>query len=412
MSITGGTANQAATGANTVTPFAGVSVTDPNADVTDTLTITLSNPSNGTLTGTGLVASTTTPGVYTLSGSATTITTELDGLVFHPTAAAAGQALLTSFALTLADGVASPVSNNATSVVDTAAGTTSLPGPHTQYVVANDGGVLSVENTSVPSPAPQDLTGITDFVFGDGSSGVFDPSGTAENIARLYQAAFGHEPTASQLNTYTTEVNSGNVSLTALGNSFLAPAGLSAVSNAVFINDVYENALHRAADAGGLQTFENELASGVSRGAVMVTIAASQEAHTASVSFAGDQTYGEVYRLFQAALDQGATWAQEANWSSAIANGSQSLAQLAQDLISSSSFVQKYGSLSNTAFVTTMWNNATHGAPDPDQQSWINALTNGSSRGTVLMGIADSLASRDATAAATHANWVFIPAPA
>lgn len=237
-SISGTAANQPTTGTTPVDPFAGVTITDPNASATDTLTITLSNASNGTLTGTGL--SSTTPGVYTLSGSAAAVTSALDALVFHPVAAAAGQALITGFTLTVSDGVAAPVTDTTTSVADTAAGTTYLPGPPTQYIIANDGGVLSVENTSAATPTPQDLPGITDFVFGDGSSGVFDPTGTAENIARLYQAAFGHEPTASQLNGYTTEVNSGTVSLPTLANSFLAPSGLSAVSNAVFVNDVYE----------------------------------------------------------------------------------------------------------------------------------------------------------------------------
>lgn len=147
----------------------------------------------------------------------------------------------------------------------------------------------------------------------------------------------------------------------------------------------------------------------MSRGQVMVTLAESQEAHTASVSFAGDQTYGEIYRMFHAAINQAPTWTQEGTWSTDIANGSQSLTLLAQDLIAISPF-QKYGSLSNAAFVAQVWSNATGNAPDPNQQSWINQLTNGSSRATVLMGIADSLVSRDATAAATHANWVSIPA--
>jgi hypothetical protein len=62
-----------------VSAFVSVSIDDPNVNATDVLTITPSGP--GLLTGAGLSDSN---GVYTLSGTAATITTELDGLLFTP----------------------------------------------------------------------------------------------------------------------------------------------------------------------------------------------------------------------------------------------------------------------------------------------------------------------------------------
>ena len=71
-------------------PFAGVTIADPNSGATDTLTITLSNSgATGTLSGSGLSGG--DGGVYTLAAaSPATISSELDALVFTPTAGAPG----------------------------------------------------------------------------------------------------------------------------------------------------------------------------------------------------------------------------------------------------------------------------------------------------------------------------------
>jgi hypothetical protein len=50
-----------------------------------------------------------------------------------------------------------------------------------------------------------------------------------------------------------------------------------------------------------------------------------------------------------------------------------------------------------------------HRGPDTaGQQYWTNALQQGSSEASVLIGFSDSLENRIQTAGATHANWVFI----
>ncbi len=98
-----------------VDPFAGVTITDPNASATDTLTITLSG-GGGTLAGTGLTVS---GGAYTLAGTATTITNELNVLMFTPNAGPAGGASATNFTLSdLSSAYASPTVDATTSVVD------------------------------------------------------------------------------------------------------------------------------------------------------------------------------------------------------------------------------------------------------------------------------------------------------
>ncbi len=93
--ITGTRAGQTTTSETSINPFNGVTVGDLNVGATDTLTITLSG-AGGTLSGTGLSGSN---GTYTLSGSAATITAELDALVFTPTGGQPNTSGTTSFAL-------------------------------------------------------------------------------------------------------------------------------------------------------------------------------------------------------------------------------------------------------------------------------------------------------------------------
>ena len=84
--ITGAAAGQTTNNEAVVHPFSGVTIGDANVGATETLTITLSG-GGGTLTGTGLSGGS---GTYTLSGSAATVTSELDALSFTPTAGAPG----------------------------------------------------------------------------------------------------------------------------------------------------------------------------------------------------------------------------------------------------------------------------------------------------------------------------------
>ena len=68
-------------------PFSGVTIGDANVGATETLTITLSG-GGGTLTGTGVSGGS---GTYTLTGSAATVTSELEGALVHADGGRAGQ---------------------------------------------------------------------------------------------------------------------------------------------------------------------------------------------------------------------------------------------------------------------------------------------------------------------------------
>ena len=93
-----------------------MTIADPNAGASDTLTITLAG-AGGALSGTGLSGG--TGGVYTLAGTAATITSELEGLSFTPKAGLPGTSATTTFALSdLSSADSTAAVNTTTSVVD------------------------------------------------------------------------------------------------------------------------------------------------------------------------------------------------------------------------------------------------------------------------------------------------------
>ncbi len=121
--IIGTASGQTTTSEAPVLPFAKVTIGDANANAKDTLTIRLGGAGGG-LTGAGLSGG--AAGVYTLSGTAATITSELDALSFTPTAGAPNTTSTTTFTLSdQSSAYATPAVDSSTSVIDHDPGATS-----------------------------------------------------------------------------------------------------------------------------------------------------------------------------------------------------------------------------------------------------------------------------------------------
>jgi len=98
--LTGTLANIGVANETTAKPFASLTVSDPTAGATDTVTITLSNPAYGTLSNLGGGSYNGTTGVYTVAGTPNAVTTAIDALVLTPAAPASG-VYVTSTSLTV-----------------------------------------------------------------------------------------------------------------------------------------------------------------------------------------------------------------------------------------------------------------------------------------------------------------------
>ena len=119
--IAGTLSEQTTTSGVPVDPFLAVTIDDANPGAVDTLTITLSNGAGGTLAdGTGFSSLVSNGvGIYTLSGTASAITSELRALVFKPTTGQPNTTTTTTFALSdVSSASAAAAVDSTTTVID------------------------------------------------------------------------------------------------------------------------------------------------------------------------------------------------------------------------------------------------------------------------------------------------------
>ena len=292
-------------------------------------------------------------------------------------------------------------------------GNVALHGSHDQYVIISNNGSLEVDDKVGGRDGNETLPANNVIKFTDGT-GVFDPTGTAEDVDRLYSAALGRAPDVAGLQFWTNAVDGSHVPLSDVANTFASSPefihSFGSLSDAAFVQQLYQNVLGRPGDAAGAAFWQGTLATGSTRGSVVLGFAQSPENQAKTLSTAGDKDNAEAFRLYQAALDRAPDDAGQTFWSNALRNGA-TPAQLAQGFINSPEFQQKYGSLGASDFVAQLYENVLHRPGDAaGQQFWTNSLQQGASQASVLVGFSDSAENRMQTAAATHANWVFIPA--
>ncbi len=285
-----------------------------------------------------------------------------------------------------------------------------LHGLHTDYVIAQvSGGQAYIQDTRPGRDGVQTLANLGRLNFADGS-GLFDPTGTAEDVARLYEAAFGRAPDAPGLDSNTALVTTGTLSLASLAASFAASPESNALYGQTdangFARQLYLNVLHRSPDAAGLQLWVNDI-NATSRGDALLAFSDSQENHRQTLPVAGDRNDAEATRLYQAAFSRSPDAAGLVFWSNQLSQGA-TVDQVAQGFVGSQEFAASYGALGASGFIARLYANVLHRAPDAaGEQGWLNMLASGGTRAQVLAGFADSNENRIATAAATHDAWVY-----
>jgi hypothetical protein len=110
----------------------------------------------------------------------------------------------------------------------------------------------------------------------------FDRDGTAGQIFRLYQAAFGRVPDAGGFGFWKDSVEHKGVTLLQVAQGFLDSAeskklyGVD-VDDTLFLKRCYQNVLHREPDAGGAGYWMTQLRSGMKRAEVLIFFANSDE---------------------------------------------------------------------------------------------------------------------------------------
>jgi hypothetical protein len=291
---------------------------------------------------------------------------------------------------------------NGSDYLDGGAGlnTATYDGAYRQYLIGAAGpGITTV--TGGPEHGSDDLVNIQRIQFADGYLAI-SATDTAGQVYRLYEATLGRAPDQAGLTNWVTALNSGT-SLQTVANGFVGSQEFQAVyganlSNSDFVTLLYNNVLHRAPDQGGLNNWVGLLTSGQdTRAQVVVGFSESPEYINGSVAavsqglWIGNATAPEVARLYDTVFGRLPDASGLVNWINAFNSGT-SLQTVANGFVGSQEFQTVYGNLDNSHFVTLLYNNVLHRAPDQGGlTNWINLLTTGQdTRAQVVLGFSDS----------------------
>ena len=240
--ISGSVGGQIVTSPGSIAPFSGVVIGDLNFGQTETVTVALSAPANGSLTNFGGGSYNATTGVYTIAGSALAVTTALDGLVFNPkpTQVAPGQTVTTGFTISDIDTASAQAIDTATTVIATAAtlaptiagtivrqtvGAPATIRPFTGVAI-DDLNFGQTESVTVTLSASANGT-LTNLGGGTYANGIYTVSGSAAAVSTALQGLV-FNPTPQQ-------VQPGQSVTTVFSITDIDTAGASAVNNATSV---------------------------------------------------------------------------------------------------------------------------------------------------------------------------------
>lgn len=155
--------------------------------------------------------------------------------------------------------------------------------------VAYSNGRANVTATAADGGYVLQMPGKTDTLvnierasFGDGSTLALDvdQGQNARAAYRLYQAAFDRKPDTGGLKYWINDLDKG-ASLQQVAKGFVDSAEFKqltpATDNKSIINSFYQHVLHRDADAGGFQYWEDAMAQGMTASEVLVSFSESAE---------------------------------------------------------------------------------------------------------------------------------------
>jgi hypothetical protein len=112
-----------------------------------------------------------------------------------------------------------------------------------------------------------------------------------------------------------------------------------------------------------------------------------------------DGASGQIYRLYQAALNRAPDSAGQGYWTWEMDHGL-ALVSAAASFAGSPEFINRYGGLDDAQYVTLLYNNVLHRAPDDAGLAWhVGVLRNGLSRAAELLNFSESQELQDGVAA-------------
>ncbi|PZW48015.1 putative repeat protein (TIGR01451 family)/fimbrial isopeptide formation D2 family protein [Humitalea rosea] len=237
----------------------------------------------------------------------------------------------------------------------------------------------------------------------------FDTNGAPAEVVRLYQAALGRDADQGGLNYWIEAVEHGTP-LASLASSFLGSSEFATrfgtPDNAGFVDQLYQNVLGRAGDAGGVAFWTGVLNSGGSRADLLVQFSESPEnrEHTAGIVANGiwdlNGTSAQIARLYDTVFDRLPDLGGLHYWTTLIEGGSATLASAADAFAASGEFLTTYGALDDAGFVSALYDNALDRAATPgDIAYWTGVLAGPADRADLVLDFSESAEHQALTAA-------------
>lgn len=159
-----------------------------------------------------------------------------------------------------------------------------IDGKASDYSVSVVNGVLTLTNTATGQAS--NVSNLEYVKFSDGSVIINVQDDVDAAIARIYEVALDRSADASGINFWIDQNDPTGATTIALAERFLFSdeftndngKPVTAMSDAEFLNIIYQKAFERAPETVGLQFWLDQLSQGMSRGEVVVRFAFESEA--------------------------------------------------------------------------------------------------------------------------------------
>jgi Ca2+-binding RTX toxin-like protein len=244
------------------------------------------------------------------------------------------------------------------------------------------------------------LTSIERINFQDGVL-VLDPNGVAAQVTRLYDTVLQRTPDQAGLDLWVDQIEDRGGTLKDVARGFLNSPEFQTrtggLSNADFVEFLYNNALGRASDPGGKANWVQQLNSGADRADLLIGFSESAEHRglTAELVSKGFFNTDDAYQTVALLYDSFAGRLPDANglinWAEALKSGALTLSQVATGFANSDEFQSRTAGMSHAQLVEFMYQNTLDRGSDPGgKAAWVNALDKGLSDADLLLGFSQS----------------------
>ena len=291
------------------------------------------------------------------------------------------------------------------SPVPTTAEPTKIPGASVTPVPTNGSSVTPTQIiTSTPTPKPSGSSAVTQVPTSTPTPAPTVTEDTVDKIEvlvrRLYTTILGREADEYGLNDWCEQLESGLLNGRQLVTGFVNSEEFQSLdlTDTEYIELLHQALMGRPSDENGMAFWLNALEKGKTRAQVLSAFIDSDEwfilcseAGIASGNSNGlDQITAFVRRLYVTCLDRQPDEDGLKYWVGRLMSGSLSGRQCVMGFVFSDEFMAK--NVSDEEYVNTMYRTFLGRTPEPAGSSyWLNKLSSGASRESVLLGFADSV---------------------